>query len=65
VQLRDVDDPDVVARSWPGYETPVTTPIPNLFNVGDGCAPIGYVASPAAAKSAYLAVEAIESLGAR
>ena len=65
VQLRDIDDPDVVARSWPGYETPVTTPVPNLFNVGDGCAPIGYVASPAAAKSAYLAVEAIESLGAR
>lgn len=65
VQLRDVDDPDVVARSWPGYETPVTTPIPNLFNVGDGCAPIGYVASPAAAKSAFLTVEAIESLASR
>lgn len=62
VQLRDIDDPDVVARSWPGYETPVTTPVANLVNVGDGCAPIGYVASPAAAKSAYLAVEAIEKL---
>lgn len=62
VQLRDIDDPDVVARSWPGFETPVTTPIRNLFNVGDGCAPIGYVASPAAAKSARLAVEAIEAL---
>lgn len=62
VQLREIGDPDVVARSWPGYETPVTTPVRNLFNVGDGCAPIGYVASPAAGKSAELAVAAIEAM---
>ncbi|WP_405237055.1 phytoene desaturase family protein [Lentisalinibacter orientalis] len=59
VQLRDIDDPDVVARSWPGYNIPVETPLPNLFNVGDGCGPQGYVATPAAAKSARMAVDRI------
>ncbi|HET6563944.1 MAG TPA: FAD-dependent oxidoreductase [Xanthomonadales bacterium] len=59
VQLRDIDDPDVVARSWPGYNMPVGTPLPNLFNVGDACAPVGFIATPAAAKSARLAVEQI------
>jgi phytoene desaturase len=59
VQLRDIDDPDVVARSWPGYSMPVQTPLPNLFNVGDACAPDGFIATPAAAKSARLAVDAI------
>jgi phytoene dehydrogenase-like protein len=57
VQLRDVDDPDVVARAFPGMHAPVDTPLPNLFNVGDGCAPDGFVATPAAAMSARLAVE--------
>ncbi len=59
VQLRDIDDPDVVARSWPGYNMPVTTSLPNLFNVGDACAPEGFIATPAAAMSACLAVDAI------
>jgi phytoene dehydrogenase-like protein len=59
VQLRDVDDPDVVARSWPGYQVPVTTSLPNLFNVGDACAPEGFVATPAAAMSARLVAERI------
>jgi len=62
VQLRDINDADVVARTWPGYGMPVTTPIPNLFNVGDACAPEGFVATPAAAKSARLASEAILAL---
>jgi phytoene dehydrogenase-like protein len=62
VQLRDIDDPDVVARSWPGYNMPVHTPLPNLFNVGDACAPKGFIATPAAAKSARLAVEQILSI---
>ena len=35
----DEDDPDVVARAFPGMHAPVDTPLPNLFNVGDGCAP--------------------------
>jgi phytoene desaturase len=59
VQLRDIDDPDVVARSWPGYHVPVETPLPNLFNVGDACAPDGFIATPAAAMSARLAVDRI------
>jgi phytoene dehydrogenase-like protein len=59
VQLRDVDDPDVVARSWPGYNVPVTTSLPNVFNVGDACGPDGFVATPAAAMSARLAVDRI------
>lgn len=59
VQLRDIDDPDVVARSWPGYNIPVETPIPNLYNVGDGCGPEGFVATPAAAMSARMAVDRI------
>ena len=57
VQLRDIDDPDVVARAFPGMHAPVDTPIPNLFNVGDSCAPDGFVATPAAAMSARLAVD--------
>lgn len=63
VQLRDIDDPDVVARSWPGHQVPVETPLPNLFNVGDACAPDGFVAAPAAAMSARLAVERIVAAG--
>ena len=59
VQLRDIDDPDVVARALPGLHAPVDTPMPNLFNVGDSCAPDGFVATPAAAMSARLAVERI------
>mgnify|MGYP006980584450 FL=1 len=57
VQLRDIDDPDVVARAFPGLHAPVDTPIPNLFNVGDSCAPDGFVATPAAAMSARLVME--------
>ena len=64
VQLRDIDDPDVVARAFPGMHAPVDTPIPNLFNVGDSCAPDGFVATPAAAMSARLAVDrALAGLG--
>lgn len=59
VQLRDITDADVVARSWPGYNMPVQTSIPNLFNVGDACAPDGFIATPAAAMSARLATNHI------
>ena len=37
---------------WPGYMMPVTTPIPNLFNVGDGCTPPGTIGTEGAAGSA-------------
>lgn len=59
VQLRDIDDPDVVARSWPGHNVSVETSIPNLFNVGDACGPDGFIATPAAAMSARSAVDKI------
>lgn len=59
VQLRDIGDPDVVARSWPGYQMPVETPLPNLFNVGDACGPPGFIATPAAGMSARLVVDRI------
>jgi len=59
VQLRDVGDADVVARSWPGYGVPVQTSIPNLFMVGDACGPPGFIATPAAAMSARIAADLI------
>jgi len=61
IQLRDIDDPDVVARSWPGYNVPVQTPVANVFNVGDACGPDGFVATPAAAMSARLVVDHINA----
>ncbi|MBL8629311.1 MAG: NAD(P)/FAD-dependent oxidoreductase [Rhodospirillaceae bacterium] len=59
VQLRDIGDADVVARSWPGYNVPVHTSMPNLFNVGDACGPAGFIATPAAAMSARMATDHI------
>jgi phytoene dehydrogenase-like protein len=59
IQVRDLDDEDVVARSWPGYSVPVETSIPNLYNVGDACGPPGFIATPAAAMSARLVVDRI------
>jgi phytoene dehydrogenase-like protein len=59
IQVRDIDDEDVVARSWPGYQLPVETSLPNLFNVGDACGPPGFIATPAAAMSARIAVDRI------
>jgi phytoene dehydrogenase-like protein len=46
---------------WPGYMMPVETPIPNLFNVGDGCTPPGTIGTEGAAASARAAVEIILS----
>jgi phytoene desaturase len=54
---------------WPGYRThpgspfPTRTPIKGLFNVGDACAPRGYVGSIGAAYSAQSASEDILSDG--
>ena len=40
VQLRDIDDPDVVARAFLArHQRPVETPMPNLFNVGEAARP--------------------------
>lgn len=59
IQCRDITDEDVVARSWPGYNIPVETSVPNLFNVGDGCGPAGFIATPAAAMSARAVTDKI------
>ena len=37
---------------WAGHMMPVTTPIPTLFNVGDGCTPPGTIGTEGAAGSA-------------
>ena len=46
---------------WPGYMMPVETPVPNLFNVGDGCTPPGTIGTEGAAASARAAVERLLS----
>lgn len=47
-------------RCWPGYDPPQKTPIENLYNVGDGVKPRGWVALSACAKSAEIVVEDIK-----
>lgn len=37
---------------WAGHMMPVSTPIPNLYNVGDGCTPPGTIGTEGAAGSA-------------
>jgi phytoene dehydrogenase-like protein len=37
---------------WAGHMMPVVTPIPNLYNVGDGCTPPGTIGTEGAAGSA-------------
>lgn len=57
--IKDIDDDLPCLRTWPGYDMPVTTPIPNLFNVGDGVKDFGWTGCPACAKSAWKVVEKI------
>jgi len=47
-------------HSWPGYDMPQKTPIVNLYNVGDGVKPAGWIGLPACAKSAEMVVEDIK-----
>lgn len=44
-------------RTPPGYDMPVDTPTPNLYNVGDGVKDPGWTGSPACAMSAWKVVE--------
>jgi phytoene dehydrogenase-like protein len=44
---------------WAGHMMPVTTPIPNLYNVGDGATPPGTIGTEGAAASAREAVKYI------
>jgi phytoene dehydrogenase-like protein len=45
------------ARNLPGYYPPQKTPIENLYNVGDGVAPLGATGTGSCALSAMLVVE--------
>jgi len=46
--------------SWPGLDMPQKTTIENLYNVGDGVKPAGWIGLPACAKSAEIVVEDIK-----
>ena len=46
---------------WPGFMMPVTTPVVNLFNVGDGATSPGTIGTEGAASSAKAAAEHILS----
>ena len=58
--IKDIDDDLPCMRTWPGYDMPEETPVPNLFNVGDGVKAPGWTGSPAAAKSAWNVVKKIK-----
>jgi len=47
-------------HSWPGYDLPQKTSIENLYNVGDGVKPPGWVGLGACAKSAEIVAEDIK-----
>jgi phytoene dehydrogenase-like protein len=47
-------------HSWPGLDMPQKTPILNLYNVGDGVKPAGWIGLPACAKSAEMVAEDIK-----
>lgn len=44
----------------PGYDLPVTTPVANLVEVGDGVKPYGWIGTTACAQTARTAVDALE-----
>ena len=46
--------------SWPGLDMQQKTTIENLYNVGDGVKPAGWIGLPACAKSAEMVVEDIK-----
>jgi len=57
--VKDIDDPLPCMRTPPGFDMQVETPIPNLFNVGDGVKDPGWTGSPACAKSAWKVTEKV------
>ena len=57
--IKDIDDDLPCMRTPPGYDMPVDTAIPNLFNVGDGVKDPGWTGSPACAKSAWKVVNKV------
>jgi len=61
--VKDISDDLSCMRTWPGYDMPVDTPVPNLFNVGDGVKAPGWTGSPACAKSAWIVVDRVRTQG--
>jgi phytoene dehydrogenase-like protein len=59
--VKDIDDDLPCMRTPPGYDMPVETPIPNLFNVGDGVKDPGWTGSPACAKNAWKVVDIVRN----
>ena len=49
-------------RTWLGYGMPLETPIPNLFNVGDGCVAPGLIGTPGSVESGYRVADIVETL---
>jgi phytoene dehydrogenase-like protein len=58
--FKDIDDELPEMRTRVGLGMPVTTPVKNLFNVGDGCPAPGYSGSNAAAESAKRVVQKVK-----
>jgi len=59
IEPRNVDHEWPEERTWNGYDMPVETPIPNLFNVGDACKEIGLAGTSGAAESGMRAASII------
>lgn len=57
--VKDIDDDLPCMRTPPGYDMPVETPIPNLYNVGDAVKEAGWTGSPACAKNAWKVVDRV------
>ncbi|MGD0856667.1 MAG: FAD-dependent oxidoreductase [Dehalococcoidia bacterium] len=56
----DIDDDFPAFRTWAGWDVSQMTPIPNLYNVGDGAKPLGWGGLPNGAKTAKIVVEDIK-----
>ena len=59
MQLHNINDDFPEARTWNGYELPVETPVPNLFNVGDAVKSQGLVGTSGAVESGVRAAELV------
>ena len=59
MEPRNVDHEWPELRTWNGYGMPIETPIPNLYNVGDGCIATGLSGSSGAAETGYRAADTI------
>jgi len=58
--IKDIDDELPCMRTWPGYDMTITTPVFNLFNVGDSVKDPGWTGSPACARSAWQVLKIIK-----